>query len=147
MTSPPHFVTEVGGVREDQSLAAGLAFESRQVCSELCDIGAPGTGAVKQPGVAKVSSSPGLTTPNVQIVYTDLLAFLDRPDIKGLNKLLFMGLIIDDLIVLPVCSKDNVVVVESVDAVGHAAVVDKSQRFINTLSLLPINTIYLDYSK
>ena len=58
-----------------------------------------------------------------------------------------MGLIIDDLIVLPVCSKDNVVVVESVDAVGHAAVVDKSQRFINTLSLLPINTIYLDCSK
>ena len=80
LISSPHYVTEVGGVGEDESLAAGLAFESRQVCSELCDIGAPGTGAVKQPGVAQVGSSPGLTAPNVQIVHTDLLAFLDSPD-------------------------------------------------------------------
>lgn len=73
-------VTEVSGVGEDQSLAAGLAFESRQVCSELRDIGASGTGAVEEQGDAQVGPPPGLTAPDVQIVHTHLLAFLDGPD-------------------------------------------------------------------
>ena len=54
---------------------------------------------------------------------------------------------IENLIVLPVGSKDNVVVAESVHAVGHAAVVDKGHGFVKTFSLLPINTINLDFSK
>ena len=76
----------IGGVGEDQSLAAGLAFESRQVSPELRDVGAPRTGAVKQPGVAQVDPSFRLTAPNVQIVDTDLIAFLDSPDIKNFGE-------------------------------------------------------------
>ena len=79
-------LTEIGGVGEDQSLAAGLAFESRQVSPELRDVGAPRTGAVKQPGVAQVDPSFRLTAPNVQIVDTDLIAFLDSPDSKNVGE-------------------------------------------------------------